>query len=254
MAMAASLLVLIGGATWWATITMSRGTQPSKLGPVALNDKVAGPAELRAERTAEPAKIDEGTRMAVAPESKRGDSNAAAALLKDVEPKGDAPAVPDAPVTTIAAAAEADAVGPVRSPMDSALAADLARERKLVIRVVSREATSQPRRVCDRVKKECNSAAWKLAGHVPSDLTVALDAKPLDVERTAPQVIQPELPAFAGDSGIEPIMGPPAPREIAVIDEAEPQPVYIVQARLDAATMTQLRASLERGSRDEVVF
>ena len=45
------------------------------------------------------------------------------------------------------------------------------------------------------------------------------------------------------------------PRDIPVIEETEPQPVYLVQARLDAATMTQLKTTLEKaGHGDEVVF
>jgi hypothetical protein len=137
--------------------------------------------------------------------------------------------------------------------MDAALAAELAREKKLVIRLASREASTAPHRLCDRVKKECNAAAWKLASAVPPDLTVALEARPL--EGAAPfQQHEPDAPVLAAAEASEPIMGPPAPPEAIAIPESEPQPVYLVQARLDAATMSQLKASLEKAGRDEVVF
>jgi len=257
MALAASLLVLIGGATWYGTVMFSSGPQP--VGPIAIND-----ARNREAREAVPADSTLATKSGDSSEVARTESVVAPlTIATGPEASFDAPqALAAAPAAADASNAEAtpvalaDLVGPVKTPMDPALAAELARERRLVIRVVSREATTAPRRVCDRVKKEFNSAAWKLASDAPTaELATALEARPLDVGRAAPQVNQPEWPAFAGIEQIEPIVGPPAPRELAVIEEAEPQPVYVVQARLDAATMSQLRASLEKsGPADEIVF
>jgi hypothetical protein len=149
----------------------------------------------------------------------------------------------------------AELVGPVREPMEASLAAELARERKLVVRVVSSEAATSPRHLCDRLIKEFNAPAWKLASEVPMELASALDARPLQADRSVTPAVAPEPTAFAGAEGIAPLMGPPAPREPVTIERSEPQPVYLVQARLDAATMSQLRANLERAGRTaEVVF
>jgi hypothetical protein len=263
MALAASLLVLVGGATWWGTVVFYRGTQP--IGPIAVNDKKpsesarmvdstvalnTGKPDSPAGATFDQNKSDEGMTIAQGDSAARTAASGAEALMMKSE---GAAAIASAPAATLAAA---DVIGPVKTPMDAALAAELARERKLVIRVVSREATSAPRRVCDRMRKELNTPAWKLAGDAPTaELAQVLEARPLDVGRSEPRVIRPEAPAFAGMEQIEPIVGPPAPIEIPVIEETEPQPVYVVQTRLDAATMTQLKASLEKsGQTDEVVF
>ncbi len=254
MALAASLLVLVGGATWWATMTFSRGSGPKPIGPVALDKPGAGRDPIAAPVPAAPEtmSIDEGTRIAMS-----GSGEAESAALKigsePVKPEtpGNASIAPEAPATLAAA----EVMGPVKAPMDAALAAELARERKLVIRVVSQEASHSPRRACDRIRKECNGNAWKLASQVSPELTVALDAKPFEVQRSSPVSIEPETPAFAGSDAGTPIVGPPVPRDIPVIEETEPQPVYLVQARLDAATMTQLKTTLEKaGHGDEVVF
>jgi hypothetical protein len=244
MALAASLLLLIGGATWWAAVSFTG--KPSPIKPIALND---GSRAKSLSADSPPDAIMTGT-----------EASAALATAEATAPEA-TPMVASAVESAAAKEEEAasrvasveELVGPVRTAMDAALAAELARERKLVVRVVSREAALAPRRVCDRVRKELNSPAIKLAAEVPPELTVALDVRPLDVPRLSPAAV-PEPPAFAGLESVTPFIGPPAPREAIVIEETEPQPLYVVQARLDAATMTQLRTSLERAGRDEVVF
>ena len=242
MALAASLLVLIGGATWWGTVWFSR--TPPKMGPIAMKESSTRAAESTiamkdsaAPETAQPGKIDDGMRITHAPE-RFAPAGIEAAMSKEAAP-------------VVAAAL----VGPVREAMDAGLAAELAKERKLVVRVVSREAISSPRGLCDRLKKEFNTPAWRLTPEVPTELASALEAHPLVVDHSQPAVVNPEPQVFAGDQGFEPIMGPPAPREVPIIEESEPQPVYLVQARLDAATMSQLKTSLEKAGRTaEVVF
>lgn len=238
MALAASLLVIIGGATWWATTTFTGA--PSPVRPIALNDS------SRSSPIVPDAAAGSSTEIAPA------DASTASSLTMSTAPTPEATAPSLVEDTPIVVASAEELIGPVRTAMDDALAAELARERKLVVRVVSREASTAPRRVCDRVRKELNSPAIKLASAVPPELTVALEVRPLDAPRPAP--VTPEAPVFAAIDGASIYVGPPAPREVPIIEETEPQPLYVVQARLDAATMSQLRTSLERAGRDEVVF
>lgn len=248
MALAASLLLVVGGATWWAAVSLTG--KPSPIKPIALNDG-ARARGLSNESAADAAMATALAEPLAADSSAAPDVPAPEATPMAASGEESFGAKEEAAPTRVASIEEV--VGPVRTAMDAALAAELARERKLVVRVVSREAALAPRRVCDRVRKELNSPAIKLAAEVPPELTVALDVRPLDVPRLSPAAA-PEPPAFAGLEGVTPFIGPPAPREAMVIEETEPQPLYVVQARLDAATMTQLRTSLERAGRDEVVF
>lgn len=248
MALAASLLVLVGGATWYAAATFTGGPKPSPLtpgpiSPIALNDHSSGNHAGKMQPEPAATLADASSKMAAS-------TGAPASSLPESPGAGlEAPFIPEVQLAT------ADSMGPERPLIDSALAADLARERKLVIRVVSQEASVAPRRVCDRIRKECNSSGWRLAGQVPQELAVALDAKPLDPVRSVPSVRSPEPPAYAGAEAHEPLIGPPAPVDLPVIAEDEPQPVYLVQARLDPATLAQLKASLERAGRgDEVIL
>lgn len=252
MAMAASLLLLVGAGTLVGTIVLSRGTQPTPI-PVTLRDGLA---------TGESKVIEKPLAIAIAPSTVTTETNNAARKSVDV-PVVPPPAGPGESGTALAAdtASDGPLVGPVKVPVDPALAAELARDHKLVIRVLSSAAAKTPSAIADRIKKETSSPAWKLANEVSSELAAALKPEG-DVPFDDARPVRIEPPSFAGDDetiarALEGTMGPPAPAQFgAPMEVASAGPsVYLFQARLDATTLAQLKSSLQKAGRaEDVVF
>ena len=249
MAMAAGLLLVVGGGTYWATTMLS--TPPVKPLVVALNSG-------KHKDVSKPEAIVATNPAGAAPEA-RVETAAPVGLTA-------APAKSATPVDTPTSVAvvepetkDAAMVGPTRMPVDPTLAAELAREGKLVIRVVSSQAGRTPATVADHLKKECSGPGWKLASEVPPAVAVAVAPEPVDWVRVVASqpTTEPEAMALADhDAATGPIMGPPAPQvEPQQIEMDQIPSVYMLQARLDAATMAAVRTSLQKAGRaDEVVF
>ncbi len=251
MAMAAGLLLVVGGGTYWATTMLSN--PPAKTLIVALNSEkqkdLAKPEAIVATNPPAPGAAPEVRVETPAPIS------LTAAPAKAATPV-------DSPTSVAVVEPEtkdAVMVGPTRVAVDPTLAAELAREGKLVIRVVSSQAGRTPATVADHLKKECAGPGWKLASEVPPAVAVAVAPEPVDwvrVVASQPKV-EPEVMASADhDAATGPIMGPPAPQvEPQQIEMEQIPSVYMLQARLDAATMAAVRTSLQKAGRaDEVVF
>lgn len=267
MAMAAGLLLVVGGATYWATTMVSNTGGPRPL-TVARNDAIketpipeapakllarANPAAITSDKPAVDQTTNEKMTVAVAP-------------AKVVEPTG-APGVPGSAVSNESKSSEVETamIGPVKVAVDSTLAAELAREGKLVIRVVSPQAARSPVAVAEHLKKDVSGPGWKLAGDVPSAVAVAVAPEPVDWKQLAasqPAREDNETVAAADMDGVNKaldpsLIGPPAPSSLDVPQLAIEQvpSVYMLQARLDAATMDAVKKSLQKAGRaDEVVF
>jgi hypothetical protein len=261
MAMAASLLLLVGGVTYLATTLLSRGPGPVSPGPIAIKDNKP---ETPTPKPEAPVAVATNQARGNADLTKGDSDMKVAEARKAAAPTAAEPKPVETPPVAVAAgnAADGPMVGPVKAPIDAALAAELARDRKLVIRVISSAAAKTPNVVADRLKKETGSPAWKLSSEISSELAAALKPEG-DIPGAAKTPDAPDPPKFAGDSeaiarGLDPdFMGPPAPPSTtAPLEVATVIPsVYLVQARLDAATLAQLKSTLQKAGRaDDVVF
>ncbi len=261
MAMAAGLLLVVGGATYWATTMVSSTPRPLI---VARNDSrkematPEAPAKPLAKAETSPATLTNDK-----PASDK--TSVAVATPKKVENSG-APVVPGNTVPNDPTTAETEVamVGPVKVPVDSTLAAELAREGRLVIRVVSPQSARSPVAVAEHLKKDVSGPGWKLGSEVPSAVAVAVAHEPVDWKQLA--ATQPSrgddetlvaADMDAVNKGLDPsLIGPPAPSaELPQLAIEQVPSIYMLQARLDAATMDAVKKSLQKAGRaDEVLF
>jgi hypothetical protein len=242
MAMAAGLLLLVGGTTYLAAVMFSgNGPQPSEIGRLAhQGDALAeDPASLLAAKEREssaPAMGDgdsptalesEPTMLAQGPEGHAATEDPADASIATALRSGDEPAI---------AAAEA-------LPMSTAEALRLAEANKLVIRVRLGEGLVRTDPVVDRLRR--NSSGWRYAGEASQILASALIRHAPEV---GPQLVRPgEVVASSDFRGTPPgaWVGPPAPIARAMMDLPRPRSaVHVVQSRLDAASLESLRTAL----------
>ncbi len=254
MAMAASLLLLIGGGTYWATTMLSRSPQQ----PVfAVKPKDLTVADASPNRAREAALVPPAALKQPAAETKPGTPGPIELAKNDTKPDvdNDVKVPPAAPEVALASAASDVLVGPVKTPVDAALAAELARDRKLIIRVIP---TSTPTvAMTERLKKDCKGTGWKLGTDVPTELASALEVRtddaPIAPDRGVDHTVMVDSNPIAAALD-ENFVGPPMPQNFDIASAAG-QSVYLVQARLDAATFAQIRSTLQKvGDAKDVVF
>lgn len=227
LAVAAGLLLVVGGASLWATTHFFSRPQQPPLGPIAIE------TESRPQIGPAPS-IDVPY---VGPE----------AVTRPMLAEADPPAITIEPALTIAAADQADPslMGPFLPELDGARAAELARENRLVIRITALDPAfaSEPGRLIDRIRR-ADQNMLRLGEEPTSTMVAALN--PSFMERDRP--VSPTrsfAPAYAGSapSDLPPdVYGPPLPPP--EWNPPAPQLVYLVQARLDAAAMETLRTML----------
>lgn len=230
-ALAATTLLALGAATYFITTKLDRPIAP---GPLAHGPLVAEPG-LRARASEAPATLASAAEVAKEP------------ATPDPAPTSLAAADPD---TRLAAGTPAESgssapmapenAGAVR--LTSAEAAVLARDRRLVIRVCTKDPglLVRPERVADRVRRAA-SPSWRMAGEAPVAVASTL-SRPAPVD--APE-IPAESPIVMAGSGPAPepiVWGPPTPSLADLAQTA--RPVYVVEARLDADSIDSLRRTL----------
>ncbi len=248
LAVAAALLLMVGGATYLGTTYLSGRTAPRPttiaLGPGAHTaESRTGDARPTLAAIESPAaKVESAAAKAEPP--------AAALAAAPVAPPSDeltpASAGSDAPGVTIADAADygANVTGPFLPDLDGARAAELAREGRLVIRVKFADTAlgAQSGKLADRVRHG-DQSLFRLDAEAPPAV-VALLAPTLPPAYT-PSDEAPARPQFAGDSKIasdlpEGLPGPPRPDW----NVPPPQLVYLIQTRLDGGALDALKATL----------
>jgi hypothetical protein len=259
-------LLVVGGATYWATTMVSNTGGPSPL-IVARND---AHKEMLAPETPVKPVARTGTSPAALTNDKTADQDSsersalAVAPAKAVE-SSSAPGVPGSAMPNDSKPNEVETamIGPVKVAIDSTLAAELAREGKLVIRVVSPQAARSPVAVAEHLKKDVSGPGWKLASDVPSAVVTAVAPEPVDWKQLAAAqptredneaVVAADMDAM--NRGLDPsLIGPPAPTELPQLAIEQVPSIYMLQARLDAATMDAVKKSLQKAGRaDEVLF
>ena len=157
LALAAGLLLLVGGAAYWGSVLVKPGAQP---GPIATNDTspVTGPTD-------KPTPGDQGARVAMAEAS------------------------PEA-MTTLAAPDAAAALQALPPESPDARVLRLAREGRLVIRVKAQDLSRLAQvEALDTLK---DGRTWRISRDVPNDVVAAVT--PPD---RMPVSTQPDETAFA---------------------------------------------------------
>jgi hypothetical protein len=266
IALAAGLLLLVGGTTYFMAQAL---TNPGK--PPKSNHTLALGGKEQPETLA-----DVGTAASSAPSETRsapetammkaagGDENAARMA---VAPEG--PAAPSGETDfaddldfEIAGAIEPPKMGPFQTEgMDAVRAAELAAEGRLVVRVLADEAEliRNPDKVALRLRKAppVARAGWNVEGEAPSSLASAVST-PFPTEAPA-RLREPQLPIMVGivDMDRYPevppavLYGKPKPQLAEAL--AHGPKVFSVQARLEPANLSRLKDSLA-GVGGEVVF
>lgn len=270
LAMAAGLLLVVGGVSIWATMSFSQWTTPKPV--LATNSKELKKDNAARMTEASPipaaAAPDSGTSIAMgdakrstsqaAPEASKtgsdvGESTLAAAdrpaepLLPTVEPES--PLVASNPEPEFAAAANVET-----SPdIDTARAVELAQEGRLVIRLRATDPTiaTQPSRVADRIKR-ADSSMWRLGGEPPSEVLARLSPPPapepeLSREPSRPMVLS-SREGLASDlaPGFD---GPPRPPEWL----PPAKTVYMIETRLDEQSLDSLLSAIQ-GTYGDAIF
>lgn len=236
MALAAGLLLMVGGVTYFAAGLLTNSNRPSDRGRIAKSEGPEAAGTLAADD--------------------HGDMHIAAA--------GPAPGgeVPEESATMIAAGGQTDPLTPdatdpgegaIRiaalegeaeaAPMPIEEALRLAQDQRLVIRVRTVESPARPERIGTRLRT-ARAQGWRLAGEAPPTLAAAL-ASP-QFEAPVPALIRPG--EFIAGPQLRGIMegvlhGPPAPGVVSVPASTQ-SAVYLVQSRLDGASLEALRTSL----------
>lgn len=224
LAVAAGLLLVVGGASLWATTHYFSRPPQRPSDRIAILDPKPDPVPVvEVPYVAPPA--------------------TAQPTLAETTPP--APVIES--VIAIAAADQADPslMGPFLPELDGARAAELARENRLVIRITALDPAfaSEPGRLIDRIRR-ADQNMLRLGEEPTSTMVAALN--PSFMERDRP--VSPTrsfAPAYAGSapSDLPPdVYGPPLPPP--EWNPPAPQLVYLVQARLDAAAMETLRTML----------
>jgi hypothetical protein len=249
LAMAAGLLLIVGGTAYLGTTYLSGKTAPRPINTLAVTkprtDSAPPSASTPAALTdAAPAKTGE----TAAPTAARVAERDAAVEQAKTEPDEGmtiANAEPPAPEYS-----PAD-MGPFLPALDGARAAELAQDGRLVIRLKSVDptVTSNPGRIAERLR---SGDGWRL-GDDPSPALLTLIAPPAAPAPEAEPVPVPELPTVAqtDPEQPQPVYGPPGPP--SDWHPLPPTTVYLVQARLDGATLEALRSALA-GSYGEAVY
>ena len=233
MAAAAAVLLVAGGATYFTAVALSgRGPvegdriailEPDPQAPTFVEEDNAG--GRLADTSGEPAGTEPG---------------AAASTIAE-HAASPAPA-PDETPTMIAAAP---------APVTAAQAVDLARERRLVIRV----SGPRPERAAARVEREAarsarpGSTPWLMRPDVPSALLALID-RPAAPALPEAMPDGPSTPAIAAREG-----QPPASRQHSISPfSGAPRPtpdaaaaLYIAEVRLDEAAIESVARRLGGG-------
>jgi hypothetical protein len=266
MALAAGLLLVVGGASYFAATTIRPGT-PAK--PVEVADAATrraldagassspptdqqsgrpGPERPGPERLA--SKVDARSTTTEAPAATGATPSAALAANDSPAPegrgdaRGSSQAAGASQVATAGAEALSDDAG-----LDDARAVELAKQGRLVIRLRAPDpfVLSHPSVIADRVRHSSSSMMWRLGDEAPSQLASMLHAASSPVpERTAP-ISAPSAPVVASDELGKDMFGPPAPAALRPATAFTPMPaptVYLVQTKLDAAAIEGLRRAL----------
>jgi hypothetical protein len=234
MALAAGLLLLVGGATYMTAVMFSSRPQPSAPGPVAM-----------VERGARDASIEDGTGPGIAA-VEPGDSGDEATTTMAGATELEEPAVAAAPSddemgAAVALKVEDEAAAPALGVED---AIRLARQNRLVIRVQQGGSIARPEQVRERLQS-ARSNGWRYAGEAPQQVAAAL-VPPLPLWRE-PALVRPGHAFATSELRGEPLgawYGPPAPG----VNFEPPPPrsaVYMVQSRLDETALASLSTALK---------
>ncbi|MEX2218044.1 MAG: hypothetical protein WD749_04725 [Phycisphaerales bacterium] len=248
LAMAAGIVLLVGGGVYTATIMMSGGGTPPgprPVGPIASSGDAAG---ARA-RTGEPEGTSLAARGAGATVRERSESaegtSIAAKAVPSVEPGGPA----EAPSAAVAAAETAEMYGPpVPGPMSAAEALRLASEGRLIVRVVTPDTRVE--RVRMRLSSPPGRAGWMLHGEAPAALAAVVSPPELKMERPLRSPGAPVLTGIHAPEGAADLVGPPPPPPP---EFAPAKRVFVVATRMDEGTLEGLRGAMQDAG-GEVVF
>lgn len=232
LAMAAGLLLVVGSGALVVT-TMMRGPGGATT-PVVVAPKIEGSARI----------ADAGVKAALPAPTK--ELAVAEHRLPPTELADAAAMGPPYDSTLADSTVDAPEWGPpAPGPIEPIDAAVLAAEHRLVIRVVAPD--SRVLAIADQLKHP-RLSAWQLAGETPAALAIALD--PGVEHRAAPTR---EVPAIAANESTAPpggTIGAPAP-ETSV---AQLPSVFLLNTRLDEASLKALRSALRDAGASEVVF
>jgi hypothetical protein len=266
IAMAAGLLLLVGGGTYLATS--------------ALSGRGAGGDPVRVARhegdalTVPPDAESEGVRIAAAPAAPANAGEPALAMKAtgaEAEPGASRdrmsrdPTGQDAGSPELAAAgdsptpAEANGLSedrgslaalfdPLLSPMTGEQAARLLRQHRLVLRVRATDMSylMKPERIAQRLSRAPVTAGWQVEGEAPRQLASAV-TRPFP--SFAPRAHGPERVVLAGDMAPGTVPdAPPASYVGPAASLADLLPdgprVFLVRARAEGSALEGLRASL----------
>lgn len=239
MAAAAGLLLLVGGATYFATSYFS-GTAPAP--NLARGPVDAGPEAVAGAATAPRTEGGGGTPATAEAGTPEGDAGTAiaAAPAPEVDPAG---AEPPAPVIITQQYGPPAPDGAVVA-LDMARAAELALESRLVIRLRTADplVRAQPDRLADRIRR-AESPAWKLGGEVPPAALAVLNPPVAPARQPRERTFEP--PVLADDDKPIEILSLPAPPVLAPLPPQPPKPAaFMVQTRLDPAALETLRSAI----------
>lgn len=246
MALAAGLLLLVGGASYLAATFMWPSPSPSPVHELAMNDggevEVAGveAADTGESRTLAAKSAEPSIAAFSAPTEEPPDAAAATAPVEIAA----APA--ESPADTLVAGVSVETEAPsANTSIDAERAIALAREGRLVIRLKAPDPVvlADPERIAARIRSR-QSPAWRLGEQAPAQLASLLNAATPAPYRP-PQPAAPQPITFAGGyvSDLpEGFYGPPRPP----VEGFRPvrSAVYLVQTRLDAAALDSLRDAL----------
>jgi hypothetical protein len=250
MALAAGLLLLVGGTTYFAAVMFSGGgPQASEVGRVARQPDPSGDSAIvmRAPVEADPVENAAGA----ATDPARDDPAAGATLAQGPIGQEDEGMGAGATALALQNDGTGEAGGEVeRAPMTVAEALRLAEANRLVIRVRLGEGLVRSEPVVDRLRR--NSSGWRYAGEAPALIASALIGP---APAGGPMLVRPgEVVAGVDLRGTprDAWYGPPSPRAFM-----EPPPsrttVHLVQSRLDSSSLESLRTALA-GVSGEVWF
>lgn len=250
MAMAAAVLLMVGGASYFAADYLSDSASPKNIAytppekpepaPQALalkSESPSTPEPIRSARAAAPPAPPEATVTEVEPAPPEMAIASAPAPEESSAPEIFGPPAPGEPVA-----------------LSAEYAAALAREGRLVIRLTTADPgiMAHPERLTERIRRAA-SPAWRIGGEVPPAALAQLSAPRWHEAPAAPPIT--EAPVYAGSTAVPDLApgmyGPPRP---TASELPPPGPAaFMVQTRSDGAALETLRAMLG-GSHGEVVF
>jgi hypothetical protein len=258
MAMAAAVLLLVGGSTYFIAQSLSGpgpGPGPMKARVVRVPDVPQVRSETDPTAVAA-APLGDETGMTMLKADPVEDEAAGATRMAGI-PASDSLEATGASQAVAEATLE-PAMGPeLPAAADPVRAAALAREGRLIIRVKATDAglIIRPDRVLTRMQR-AQSPAWTVEGPAPTPLALAVAQPfPSDLESRLPQPRR-EVTIASGEVSRMPQIsleqyGPPLP---TLADAVQKGPtVYSVNARVDAAALARLRQVIS-GAGGEVIF